>query len=201
MTSTATHEQQKAIRDLWARNVPYRDIAREVRISHSRIKDVMEAMGLPDRRAVPEDVQREIMTLHYQGHGYRAICDAVGRSERVVRRVIAKNKTEVIPTKLRTRWTPEEIEAFHNGWNPDLGRNENVRRIAEKLGRHPDGILSKAKMAGLIENSPCDPSKPSPERAALHAKACLAEGGFPWREVVQGRTVEFRPARLEAEAA
>lgn len=195
-------EQQAIIRDLWARNFPVREIATAAKVSRNRIANVIAEMDLPDRKAVPNDVRREITTLYHSGHGYRAICDAVGLGERPVRRVIAEIKSEAVPTKLRTRWTPEEIAAFNTGWNPDLGRNENVRRIAEMLGRHPDGILSKAKMAGLVENSPCDPSKPSIERTNRHAKACLAEGGFPWREIVDGRTVEFRPSqRLEAEAA
>ncbi len=195
MISSTSPEQQAIIRDLWSRNFSIREIATAAKISRHRIPNVVAEMGLPDRKAIPDAVRREIVALHYSGHGYRAICDAVGLRERAVRRVIDEIKSEAAPPKRRTKWTAAENEAFRAGWDETLPRNENVRRIAEKIGRHPDGILSKAKMAGLIENSPRDPHQPTPERADKHAAACLREGGFPSFVEAPGAGFLFRDGR------
>lgn len=147
------------------------------------------------------DIEKgQIALLHREGLGYRAIALRVRRSESSVQAVLREVRTGPTPPKARTKWTDAENEAFTSGWNPALAPSENVRRIAEQIGHHPDGVISKAKMAGLIQNTSSDPYRPTPERAARHAAACLREGGFPAAYVIGGRTILVRPCDLERAA-
>jgi hypothetical protein len=118
-----------------------------------------------------------------------------GRSESSVQAVLREVRTGPTPVKRRTKWTDAENDAFNSGWNPALGSMENIRRIAEQIGRHPDGVIAKAKMAGLIQNTSADPYRPTPERADKHAAACLREGGFPSFVEAPGAGFLFRDGR------
>ena len=147
------------------------------------------------------DIEKgQIDLLHREGLGYRTIAQRINRSVSSVRAVLRDVRTGPTAVKARTKWTDAENEAFTNGWNPALTPSENARRIAEQIGRHPDGVISKAKMVGLIQNTSSDPYRPTPERAAKHAAACLREGGFPAAYLINGQTIVVRPCDLEQAA-
>ncbi|WP_300573520.1 hypothetical protein [Phenylobacterium sp.] len=205
MTFKPLHEwpedRQEKLRTLWAkRDMSLPEIAAAIGVPRSTLYRVADVMGLPQRarsNSLTEVQIEQIEKLHKSGMSYRAIERATGICDRTVSRYLS-NLALRVP---RGRWTLSEVDLFHREWNPAVSPDANARRIGAKIGRHPEGVLSKAKMVGLCGNTEVDPHRPTPEDAAKHASICLAQGGFPWRELVNGRSVEFRPLVREAQAA
>lgn len=194
----ATPEQQAAIRDMMAKNVPMREIARAVRISHTRINDVIAAMGLPGRKAKREAQREQIIAMHKAGHGYRTICAALQVGDYTVRNVIRDVRSEPTPATQRVKWSDAEIADLIAGWDSAIAPGENAKRAAERIGRPLYSVLTRAKGCGLMGKGVADPYQPSPERADKHAAACLREGGFPTAHVIDGRAVWVYPTLASA---
>lgn len=197
-----TTEEKQKLRAMWFRHdLKQSAIAAEFGVARSTLGRVADAMGLPRRdrsdSLTPEQMV-EVDRLINQGQSFRAIERATGICAKTARRYLV-GKTVIKP---RGPWTLVETALFYEKWNEALSPTENAEIISALIGRHPEGVLSKAKMVGLFGKTTLDdPYQPTQGDAKKHVEACLAEGGFPWREVINGRTVEFRPARLEAEAA
>lgn len=199
MVSIVNSDQRDQIREMWARNVPVREIARAAGVPKNNMAAVVKAMGLPDRKALPADVRDKISALHKSGYGYRTIMAATGQTEFRVRKHI-RSLGPVPGAKIhRTKWSVADNLTFMALWNPAASPDENARIIGAKIGRHPEGVLSKAKMVGLVGNQATDPHRPSAERFDRHAKACLREGGFPAACIRDGKAVWLWPTLARGE--
>jgi len=81
-------------------------------------------------------------------------------------------------------------------------RRVTVKAIAEKFGRTEkavDSKLAKIRRGGVhLRGRLPDAVRPIRNRDDAYVAACLAQGGFVAAEVVNGKTVWIRPAKVAA---
>ena len=194
MNPIVTPEQEAAIRDMWGRMVPVREIARSVRISRNRMPRIVAAMGLEPRGIKRADKREDILKKHKAGLGYRQIALETGVSEWAVKKIVRGVQVDGAPAK-RINWTDKEVAALIAGWDSALPPGENARRASAAIGRTLYSVMMRAKVAGLLATTLVDPSQPTPECTDKHAAACLREGGFPSFVEAPGAGFLFRDGR------
>ena len=191
-----TPAQKELFQTLWNDDkIILAEIGNRLGISKSAVKYQAEKLGFQPRVKIGmTDEERErVLALGRQKRTVQQIMDLTGCTRWSVRTTLESLPGYEFGWSGRDRWGPEKIETLKREWSTKLTPNANSLRIAKMLKAKPDTVLSRARALGLMASSENDAPIITADQCKRHAKACLAEGGFPAAHVVNGRAVWVWP--------
>jgi DNA-binding CsgD family transcriptional regulator len=191
-----TPEQKELFQTLWNDDkIILAEIGNRLGISKSAVKYQAEKLGFqPRAKAGITDEDRElVLALGRQKRTVQQIIDLTGITRWSVRTTLESLPGYEFGYHGRDNWGPEKIETLKREWSTRLTPSANSLRIAQMLKANPDTVLSRARALGLMASSENDAPIITADQCKRHAKACLAEGGFPAAHVVSGRAVWVWP--------
>ena len=94
-------------------------------------------------------------------------------------------------------WTQSDCQAVIRMWDENLPAITNARAIGKALNRRAGTVVQKARQLKLESTIAAEQPEITPDQCKRHARACLAEGGFPAAHIVNGRAIWVWPLHRE----
>lgn len=193
-----TEARTDQVLKLWNDGVPAAEIARQMGFSRDAVKSKLRKIGAPQRDL--ETRRDEILKLHSDGVSIKEISARVGMTYHgtwnfLTRSGIHQTRPHGMATRQR-EVNPTTVQA--DTIRQMRGAGISFRRIGEHLGMSAEAVTDRAVAMGIHTRESSPETRvpevcPEPKSDAAYVAACLAQGGFVYREIRGGRVVEVRP--------
>lgn len=137
-------ELKEEIKRLYEQGKTIREIAREKKMSYSRVRRLLIDAGIKFRGKISEDVTSKVIQLAKQGYSANKISDMLDLNSNTVLRILRKNNL----VKRKEKLKPEEIEKIKQMYL----NGESIYKIAKELKRSTNLIVYHLKKMNIYKS-------------------------------------------------